>query len=649
VAGLGLLAAVFACLAAVPVGAAAAEQVLVLKDGRRYPVTLLERRRGRVEFRTVTGERYSVPEDQVASPPLATIATPGVRPPPPPRPARVRRPKPPRAAPGPRVEPALGAPVQSTPAPPPPLLFEAVPLPQPWSLGFPDGTRGPRAESAVTSPRKLKGEAPVLGDDVYFAVTGVLDAPVEARRVPVPSGSSSAHPDRPEFFGRGDQLFMTPRIMFSAELFRPRAAFRPKAWAVKATGIFNLSVLRASENPPVSADARQGTNRARRQLALQEAYAEAELARPRTGFVSLRAGLQPFVSDFRGFVFSETNLGARLFGTLRDNRLRYNLAYFDLLEKDTYSGLNTFARRQQRVMVANLYVHDAFTPGYTVSVSLLRSEDHASTEPHYDRTGLLVRPARVGTVRLHQVDANYLGLCGQGRWGPLDVSHATYLAFGADKHNPIAGRHQEIVAGLFAFEGALRRGGTRYRLAAMIASGEDEMGDKRSSGFDGIVDLTDFGGGPFSFWSRSALVLPQTGLQLKGPGSLLPNLRSSRLEGQANFVNPGLLLVGLGLERRLTSRLDGVLGANYLWFHNTDSLEAVLFQNSIDHSLGLDVGAGVVYRPRTDGALVVAAGVTGFVPSIGFDDVFRSFCSVPGCGSARLKLVNAFVELRLTY
>jgi hypothetical protein len=537
----------------------------------------------------------------------------------------------------------------AVPAPPPPLLFEALPLPQRWSLGFPDGPGGPRAEPGATSPRRLKAGAPLLGQDTYLALTGVFDAPMEARRVPAASGISSAHPDRPEFFGRGDELFLMPRLVVSAELFRPRAAGRPKAWAVKATGILNASILRASENTSVSADARRGNTRNRRQLALQEAYAEAELAQLAGGFVSLRAGIQPFVSDFRGFVFSETNLGARFFGTLRENRLRYNLAFFDLLEKDTYSGLNTFARRQQRVMAGNVYIQDAFTPGYTVSVSLLRSEDHASDDLHYDRTGALVRPARVGTVRLHNVDVNYFGLCGQGRWGAAEVSHATYLAFGADKHNPIAGRHQEIVAGFFAFEAALRRGGTRYRAAALIASGEDEMGDKRSSGFDAIVDLTDFGGGAFSFWNRSALPLPQTGLQLKGPGSLLPNLRSSRLEGQANFVNPGLLMVNAGFERRLTARVDAHVTASYLWFHNTDSLEVALFQDSIDHSLGLDLGAGVVYRPRADGAVVVAAGVTGFVPNIGFDDVYRSFCSVPGCGIGRLKLVNGFVEVRLTY
>ena len=44
-------------------------------------------------------------------------------------------------------------------------------------------------------------------------------------------------------------------------------------------------------------------------------------------------GIQPFNSDFRGFIFNDTNLGARLFGNLGNNRYQYNLAFFDMLEK----------------------------------------------------------------------------------------------------------------------------------------------------------------------------------------------------------------------------------------------------------------------------------------------------------------------------
>ena len=43
-------------------------------------------------------------------------------------------------------------------------------------------------------------------------------------------------------------------------------------------------------------------------------------------FDSLRIGIQPFSSDFRGFLFQDNQLGVRLFGTRDNNRWQYNLA-----------------------------------------------------------------------------------------------------------------------------------------------------------------------------------------------------------------------------------------------------------------------------------------------------------------------------------
>src|SRR5262245_35942911 len=50
-----------------------ADDVLVLKDGRRINVRRMARREGQVLFETTRGERFSVPEDQVVSPPLDSI------------------------------------------------------------------------------------------------------------------------------------------------------------------------------------------------------------------------------------------------------------------------------------------------------------------------------------------------------------------------------------------------------------------------------------------------------------------------------------------------------------------------------------------------------------------------------------------------
>jgi hypothetical protein len=528
------------------------------------------------------------------------------------------------------------------------LLFQGAPMVETWNSGFP-GSSPDAARASATGRGPLRAGQPVLGQNVFLALSGTLALRGEARTVPVASGTSTVRPDTPGYFGGDRELFALPDAGFTAQLFRPGDPDRPRPWALRASAVYAASYLGAQENGVVGADPRLGTSRQRQRFGLTEAYGEIELARlGAAGFLSLRAGVQPYLSDPRGLVFADTNLGARLFGQTPDGRVRFNLAYFDLLEKDTYTGLLTFRDRQQRVMAAEASIADVFVPGYTVSVSLLRNEDRGSDALYYDRTGRLVRPAPVGTPRLHNLDVNYVGIVGQGRWGALDVSHAVYAAFGSDKFNPVAGRHKEVVASLFAVEAALPRGRARYRIGGLISSGEDEVVEKRAAGFDAIVDGADFAGGPFSYWSRTSLSLAGTDVLLKGPASIIPNLRSSRLDGQANFVNPGLILVNLGLEAQVTPRLTGVINGNYLWFHNTDSLETVLFQDSIDTSIGLDLGLGAIYR-KAGGGLSVAGGVTLLLPSIGFDDLFRSFCDVDGCSHGRKKLLNAFVEVRLAY
>ena len=61
----------------------------------------------------------------------------------------------------------------------------------------------------------------------------------------------------------------------------------------------------------------------------------------------MRIGIQPFQSDFRGFLFNDQQLGIRLFGTRDNNRFQYNLALFWRLEKDTNSGLNDIQRKHR--------------------------------------------------------------------------------------------------------------------------------------------------------------------------------------------------------------------------------------------------------------------------------------------------------------
>jgi hypothetical protein len=638
-------------------------QLLVLRDGRKIDVTRLARRGRQVLFQTAKGEYFSIPEDQVVSPPLASIPAlaPRGAPGPPTRPPAVAPPPPVAPPAGPVGPPPLPI-AQVTPVPATPSQpfagtqlsdAEFIPYPDRWDIldKLPSDPRLVRGRLVDPyNQNVLKGDKPIAGDTLFLVLTGTLETPTEGRRLPVIGGVSTADPGSFSFFGRGDQIFTTPRAIVSAELFQGQTAFKPKTWALKATGVFDLNFLKAQERNNVTVDVRDLLTRRREDFALEEAFGEVKLATLSSNydFVSVRAGIQPFVSDFRGFVFSDQNLGARLFGNLASNRWQYNAAYFDLLEKDTNSELNTFEKREQKVGIVNVFRQDVFAPGYTVSASFHWSRDDPNF--HYDTNGVLTRPAPVGLPRPHEIVSKYVGVAGDGHLGRLNLSDAFYYAFGRDDLNVVAGQATDIRAFLGAVEASVDRDWLRLRVSGLWASGDDDPGDDKARGFDSIYDNPNFAGGPFSFWNRSAIALTQTKVLLKPPNTFLPSLRSNKFEGQSNFVNPGLRLAGVGIDAEVTPKVKAVLNANYLWWDKVESLKALLFQSTIDKPIGLDWGFGVVYRPLLNENVVITTGLTGLLPGRGFDLVYdSSTCGVARCSTNGRTLLNGFVNLKLTY
>ena len=75
----------------------------------------------------------------------------------------------------------------------------------------------------------------------------------------------------------------------------------------------------------------------------------------------------------------------------------------------------------------------------------------------------------------------------------------------------------------------------------------------------------------------------------------------------------------------------------------------LLFQPGIRKSIGVDLGAGFLWRPLLNENVLVEGGFTGLLPGAGFDDIYVSACSVPGCGAPSRKLFNGFLRLRLAY
>jgi hypothetical protein len=519
--------------------------------------------------------------------------------------------------------------------PPPDQVFH--PEPDRWSVAMPDwnrygiGGEHPYVKGSKWDPfdrNKLKGDVPIIGKQTFLNLTATSDTFLDGRRLPTPTDVSSARPGSSDFFGNGGQFFLDQTFAFSFDLFHGDTSFRPVDWRIRITPVVSLNYLAVQELGVVNVDVTKGTTRLDSHLGLQEAFAEVKLhdLGPNYDFVSVRVGIQAFNSDFRGFLFVEEQPGLRFFGNLDSNRWQYNVAYFNFLEKNTNSGLNSMALRNQQVIIANAYRQDFLFQGYTAQLSVNYNKDDASI--HYDENGFLVRPAPIGAVfsngmiRPHSVHAAYLGWTGDGHIGPLNLTHAFYQAFGNDSFNAIAGRAVTINAQMAALELSYDKDWFRIKSSVFYASGSANPASSRARGFDSIDDFPEFAGGIFSLWNRESIRLTGSGVSLNPGDSLLPDLRSNKDEGQANFVNPGIFLANIGAEFDLMPKLRGFANVNYLRFEHTETLEQILFQSPIHHSIGVDSSIGVRYRPPLTENFSIAAGAATLIPDQGLKDIY---------------------------
>ncbi|MGO8984530.1 MAG: carboxypeptidase-like regulatory domain-containing protein [Terriglobales bacterium] len=558
--------------------------------------------------------------------------------------------------PGLRTSPTVSSPgpLGLAPEQVPPDSANFVKEPDRWDVPMPawdrygKGGEFPYTKSHWYDPfdrNRIKGDKPIFGQRWFFDFTGTSLTGLDVRRLPVPSGVSAEQPGSYDFFGRGEQGFASQSFRLSFDLFEGDTSFRPIDFRIRFTPEFNLNFLQTRERGLVNVDVRDGTNRFDSHTGLQEGFVEAKIhdLSPNFDFISVRAGIQQFVSDFRGFIFAEEQPGVRLFGNLRSNRINYNLAWFYFLEKNTNSGLNTFQSRHQQVYVGNVYIQDFFAKGYTTEFSFHYNRDDPSI--HYDDNGFIVRPEPIGVVTPHGIRAYYLGWTSNGHIGRLNVSHALYQALGHDTFNQIAGRRVNIDGRMAALELSVDKDWARFRTSFFYASGDpsnrsDALGasgrGSTARGFDTIVDETNFAGGAFSFFDQQGIRLTSTGIALTNPGSLLASLRSNKEEGQANFVNPGIYIFNVGADFNLTPKLRAFFNANYLQFDRTEPLQILLFQPGIRHSIGTDTGIGVQYRPPLSENIVITAGISNLVPGAGFDDIFNNRVLISGFTSIRL-------------
>jgi len=401
----------------------------------------------------------------------------------------------------------------ATPAPPAPPADAAhvmVPMSDRWDVPFPPFRRyDVPGDSQFTEGRwydpyhqnKLKGDRPILGNLTFLNLSLISETAAEVRSLPLPPIGARF----PANAGPGQNAIIQ-NLIATVDLFHGDAAYKPVAWRIRITPEISLNDAN-TDAPGLLNFHDPETSRFDRHTALQEAFAEVKLKdlSNEYDFVAMRAGIQGFNSDFRGFLFTPSAPGLRLFGTLDSNRYQYNLAAFSTLVKDPNSGLNTFHNRYQHVLVANLYRQDFFLSGYTIEVSFHYNLDDPSTD--VNRDGFQVRPAPIGPSVPHAVRAQYYGIAGHGHIGQWSVEHAFYQAIGHDTYNAIAGRPVGINAQMAALEVALDRDWMRYRAAFFYASGDKDPRGATAHGFDAIIDNPNFAGGIFSFWNRQGILI----------------------------------------------------------------------------------------------------------------------------------------------
>lgn len=517
-----------------------------------------------------------------------------------------------------------------------PFLFESVPdinssasdfvpVPDRWRQFYAGKWYDPYNQNV------LKADIPVFGSQAepwFVEIGATSDLLTEYRNLPLPvGGASNNKPESTDTFGKDRQFSTSENIEFLFSIFQGNTSFKPQDFEIRFAPALNFNYADVGEDGALRVDPSKGNDRFDEYFGVQQLFADVHLANisDRYDFISTRIGIQPFNSDFRGFIFNVSEPGARLFGNWDSNRWQYNLAYFRRIDKDSNSGLNKwFQDRFEDVIIANVYRQDFPLHGHTVQANIIHREDQAgSHKDEYDSNGFLVRPASIGDERPTNISTTYLGLTGDGHLGRLNVTEAFYYVFGGESHNPIAGRGVDVNAGMAALEVSYDIDWIRLRSSLFWASGDDDPFDGHAHGFDAIFDNPNFAGGDLSFWQRNAIpFIGGGGVNLVNRNSLLPDLRPGKEQGQSNFVNPGLRLYNLGVDFEITPKLRLVNNASFLQFDTTDSLEALRQDGSISRDIGFDLSSGLLYRPFLNNNVQFRLGGSILLPEAGTKNLF---------------------------
>ena len=503
-------------------------------------------------------------------------------------------------------------------------FVEHVPIPDRWrivdSLGYQDNWWDPYNQNTI------KGDKPIHGD-WFFNVTAISDTVLELREVPTPvGGQSTRDAGSLDVLGNTEQSLFNQNVAVELVYYQGDTVFKPPDWEFRLTPVFNYNYTEIDEILGLNADPAEGHTRNDSHVGIQAAFVDKHLRNvsDRYDFDSLRVGIQPFSSDFRGFLFQDAPFGVRLFGTRANNRFQYNLAWFRRMEKDTNSGLNDLSEdlREDDVFLFNLYWQDAPTLGFFSQFTVMYNMNRED-EFFYDTNDFIQRPASIGQERLRDYDVLYLGYNGDGHFGRLNVTTSLYGAFGEEDLGPFNGVESDIEAFFFAVDPSMDFDWIRARASFLYGSGDDDPYDDKSQGFDAIFENPQFAGADTSYWIRQGVPLIGGGrVALSQRNGVLNSLRSSKEHGQSNFTNPGILLAGAGVDMDLLPELRLSFNANYLAFAETEVLEVARQQANVDKEIGYDLSAAIIWRPFMSQNVVFRLSYAQLLAGQGYSDLY---------------------------
>jgi hypothetical protein len=502
----------------------------------------------------------------------------------------------------------------------------------------------------------LKADKPIFGEDWFLNIGAISDTLYEPARVPVPvSGISPAKPGENNTFGRYSRLAFNQTEIVTVSLIRGNTAYKPPEIELRFTPAYNFNHTEVGELGIININPQKGLVRDQSFLGMQEGFIDYHIRNVSEyyDFDSVRVGIQPFNADFRGFVFQDNQLGIRFFGDRDDNRWQYNLAFFRRLEKDTNSGLNSLgqALRKDDVFVANLFRQDFPVPGFTSQIVYLRNNNFEDHTVHYDRDGFLVTPAQIGDNRGYSYDVNYLGLNGDGHFGRINLTGSAYWAFGHLSHNQFSPDPQNDGAHINAFfaaaEPSIDFDFVRVRGSGVFQSGDSNPKGGHATGFDSIFENPQIAGSDTSYFIRQSIpFIGGGGVGLNQPNGILADLRSSKLEGQSNFINPGLLLAGVGTDTDILPELRLSTNFNYLRFVDVAPLKFLRNQGNIAHEIGYDLSAALTWRPLDTQNIIFRASAAVLLPGDGLRSIYNTS---QGLFSSSNILYSTMINMILAY